>query len=463
MTDYTPEDLAPSDEPVATATAPTTAVVVPLTKDQQASVQAELDKQNAKPAATPTKDKPRVRAGGPVDKKVDKPAPPATATPIIAGSQPDPLLVDILCWPRRHDSPAELAFVKWLQALPMVKDLKMTKLALDSWAWTVPGKGDTEVMFSCHVDTVDDWQSCQQASAKKKLVYDPAMSIIGLDTSHKVGTCLGADDGAGIWLMLKMIEAKVPGTYVFHRGEEVGGLSAKGNAKDHKAFFSTFKQAIAFDRHMNTDVIIQQGGSICASATYGAALAAALNAGSGFAYKEATNGVFTDTKEYRGIISECVNIAVGYQSQHGSSEFQDWEHLEGLMKKVTTMKWHELPTSREPHQSEPAGYGGSSWQGRDWSGSRGSAKGLQDDFFGRDSKKGRDKEKGTRRSGSGRTTSMSSMVSGEDLDYYTYGDLFALVDDDPEKAKDVLIAYMRERARLMADIVTLEGIVEELK
>ena len=35
--------------------------------------------------------------------------------------------------------------------------------------------------------------------------------------------CLGGDDGTGVWLMTKLIEAGVPGRYIFHRAEEVGG------------------------------------------------------------------------------------------------------------------------------------------------------------------------------------------------------------------------------------------------
>jgi hypothetical protein len=152
MTDITNPEInaivaaeAAAAEPAKAATMP---LVMPLTRAQQESVQAELDKQS-KPK-TETKDKPRVRAGG-----MGQPAP--TPKPKPAGTnQPDALLVDIPCWPRKHDSPSELAFGKWIKALPMVSSsavVNTVPLSLGSWAWEVPGDGWEEVMFSCHIDT----------------------------------------------------------------------------------------------------------------------------------------------------------------------------------------------------------------------------------------------------------------------------------------------------------------------
>jgi len=446
MTDHTAQQfvdamLQAAEKAAEPATPPAPeGVPVPLTKAQQEAVQAELERQN-KPKPKP------VQQAKP--KPVPKPAPAGT-------NQPDALLVDILCWPRRHDSACELAFGKWLRALPMVqpdKGVNTKELSLGSWAWEVSGPGWEEVMFSCHIDTVDDLTSCMNPSSKKRLVYDPHLQVITLDSTHKIGSCLGADDGSGVWLMLKMIEAKVPGTYVFHRGEECGGITAKGNARDHAKYFEKRKMAIAFDRAGNTDVIDTQGGATCASKAFAEALASALNeGGSGFNYKPCSNGVYTDTKDYRGVISECVNLSVGYQSQHGSSEFQDWDHLETMLKRLIAIKWHELPVSRVPYiapaYSQPSG----TWKGAD-------ARGMQDDFFGVKGKE-RDKPKGK----AGGTTGTTSTATGStELNELRFIDVFTMVDDDPEEAKNVMLAFMRERARLLADIALLEEIIHDLK
>lgn len=417
----------------------------PLTEEEKKAVMAELDELQGPPKPVATKDKPRLKVGPKVvDKPVVKPEPKPAQRAV--NNTPDALLVDILCWPRRHDSPSELAFREWLRKLPQVQGLLTKELSLGSWAWEVPGPGREDVMFSCHIDTQDAGTSCQQVGAKKKLIYDTGMMVITLDSKHPVGTCLGADDGTGIWIMLKMIEAGVPGTYVFHRGEECGGLSAKGNIKDHADYFKKRKMAIAFDRAGAADVIIHQGGTTCASNKFGDALAEALNAGTGFAYKSHTGGVYTDTKEYRGLVAECVNLSVGYQSQHGPSEFQDWDHLERMMKRCLDIKWHELPTLRTPYIAPEAPI----YPKGGWSAQAGR---LQDDFFGVSGRDKRDKKIGA---------SMKTSSAVSDLDY-SYGELFNMIDDDPEKAKDVFIAFIRERARLLADIKVLESIVEDLR
>ena len=86
-------------------------------------------------------------------------------------------------------------------------------------------------MFSCHTDTV---HPKPHADFKNKLVIDPMTNH--LFTDHK--SQLGADDGTGIWFMLAMIEAKVPGLYAFHRDEEVGGLGSSESAKINKDYLA---------------------------------------------------------------------------------------------------------------------------------------------------------------------------------------------------------------------------------
>jgi hypothetical protein len=62
---------------------------------------------------------------------------------------------------------------------------------------------------------------------------------------------LGADDGAGIALLLRMIDNKIPGSYIFHLREEIGGTCAKGMAMHHSDFLVKFDRAITFDRRRN--------------------------------------------------------------------------------------------------------------------------------------------------------------------------------------------------------------------
>ena len=300
--------------------------------------------------------------------------PPGMSTP-FAGSavktlkdpppSVDPMLVEILSWRRRHDSAGEKLFLEWLDKRIADFGFKSTVAAAGCRMVTVLRKDKTmsTTLFSCHVDTVDGKPNTEQ-DHKQTIVYDPNFGDIFLDDKATNGTCLGADDGVGVWIMLRMIEAKVPGTYLFHRGEEVGGIGAKAVRDSAPGMLKLHKRAIAFDRANENEVIITQGGAPCASETFGKALAAALNtADDQFDYAISRGGVYTDTKEYRGLIPECVNLGVGYQSQHGPKETLSYRHAYYLLKACISVDWESLPTERkatiETYNHNSSGYAGS--------------------------------------------------------------------------------------------------------
>ena len=198
----------------------------------------------------------------------------------------------------------------------------------------------SNTMFSCHTDTV---HPKPHADFKNKLVIDPMTNH--LFTDHK--SQLGADDGTGIWFMLAMIDAKVPGLYAFHRDEEVGGLGSSESAKINKDYLASFnlERCIAFDRHYYEDVITHQG-TRCASDTFAQALSDQLNITPGFKFKPCDSGVFTDSANYTHLIPECTNISVGYWSQHTIKETQDIWFAEKLLDRLLQINWESLPTVR---------------------------------------------------------------------------------------------------------------------
>jgi len=197
---------------------------------------------------------------------------------------------------------------------------------------TVPGDPDT--LFSCHTDTV------HKASGKQQVIYDEP-----LDMAFKQDKLpLGGDDTAGVWLLLEMIALGIPGTYVFHYGEEIGCVGSKALAREHPEFLETFKRAIAFDRRGTTSVITHQMGDRCCSDEFGIALATALGGG----YVLDDTGLYTDTASYMELIPECTNVSVGYDHEHGPEEFLDVAHLNWLREAVQHVRWHELPVKRDP-------------------------------------------------------------------------------------------------------------------
>jgi hypothetical protein len=200
-------------------------------------------------------------------------------------------------------------------------------------------------MFSAHVDTV------HRTSGRQHVSYDHEMGLMvkTQNAGMSDNECLGADDGAGIWVLLQMVKANVPGTYVFHYGEEVGGIGSSGIALECPAWLASFDRAIAIDRKGTEDVITYQGWGRCCSDAFAKALSAQLNAvGQGHTFKPDTGGVFTDTANYVSDIPECTNLSCGYDAQHTSHENLDVEFLIRLKDALIEVDWESLPTERKP-------------------------------------------------------------------------------------------------------------------
>ena len=214
--------------------------------------------------------------------------------------------------------------------------------------------GDSDVMWSSHVDTVDPYKV---GSVGRKVNYDAEFM-----TAWCEDEILGADDGAGVWLMLEMIDAGVPGNYIFHRGEERGGIGSKGMAKHFADYLSTFTHAIAFDRRGVQDVITHQAIGRCCSDEFAAYFADALD----MTHRPDPSGVYTDTAEYTDLIGECTNISVGYEGEHMKGESLDVSYLlqlrDAIIHASRGCSFDNLPQVRKPGEVDPEDTY-SSWRG----------------------------------------------------------------------------------------------------
>jgi|694.fasta_scaffold120027_4 hypothetical protein len=201
--------------------------------------------------------------------------------------------------------------------------------------------GDSPIMWSCHTDTV---HRTDKSSDGKQPVY---MSSTGM--LHTAGSnCLGADDGAGMALMLAMIQKRIPGRYVFHRGEECGGIGSSHIAEMRPKWLDKMQACIAFDRYGYSDIITHQGGRT-ASEAFALSLAQCLNAAqAGFSYKPSRHGIFTDSANYSHLVPECTNVSVGYHGHHGAGETQDIRHLDNLLSAILAADFSKLTFAREP-------------------------------------------------------------------------------------------------------------------
>lgn len=244
------------------------------------------------------------------------------------------MLEDILTWKRPYDSDVEKMFVDYYLTDGEFEFAKFGPM--ENIVIVTDPKSKT--LFSCHTDTVHFKGGMQEVK------FDATDEVFFKDDNE----CLGADDGTGVWLMIQMIRAKVPGTYVFHRGEERGGIGSRWMRDNMATWLKQFDRAIAFDRRGETEVITHQGGVECCSKEFGQALCDALGTG----WRPSPNGTFTDTKVYIGVIPECVNVSVGYDRQHSSSEEQSAWFADYLLDRVQEIEWEALPTKREPKEAQ---------------------------------------------------------------------------------------------------------------
>jgi hypothetical protein len=207
--------------------------------------------------------------------------------------------------------------------------------------------GESDVMFTSHLDTATS------ANTKVNHLFDG--KYIKTDGT----SILGADDKAGVTIMLHMIENDIPGLYYFFLGEEVGCIgSKKVAAKQKTEKIEGINKVISFDRRGTDSVITFQSSQRCCSDVFGEALSKELNlADDTFEYKNDPTGILTDSVQFIKIYSECTNISVGYRSEHTFSETQDIEHLEKLAEACLKVDWNSLPVERDPSKTEYKSYG----------------------------------------------------------------------------------------------------------
>ena len=245
------------------------------------------------------------------------------------------MLLDMLSYKRPARSKAERAFINRF-IIPL-------KVEVDKYGNFYKKIGTSAVLWSCHVDTVHD------DSGKQVIGFD--MDEIGIAEKGK-SNCLGGDDTCGVWLMVQMILANVPGLYIFHREEEVGRKGSEFIAKYMSSHLKPIRFAIALDRKGDTSIITHQMGKRCCSDEFTKSLAEQL----GMGYKADDTGSYTDTASYVGLIGECTNLSVGFRNAHQATERIDRAHMFKLREKLLTIDESKLANVRVAGTTEYKSY-----------------------------------------------------------------------------------------------------------
>lgn len=194
--------------------------------------------------------------------------------------------------------------------------------------------GDSRTMFTAHMDDAS-WG--HRALKVRHVIRD---NMIHTDGS----SVLGADDKAGVTVLLYLLHHNVPGTYYLFIGEESGMYGSKWLLRHKKKWLTdNFDRCVSFDRRGYGSIISRQIGRVCCSDKFVDSLIEEYDK-TGLPHRNDPGGIYTDSAAFIGTIPECTNISVGYFSEHTHSERQDINYLERLAIASSKVNWEKLPT-----------------------------------------------------------------------------------------------------------------------
>lgn len=320
----------------------------------------------------------------PIKATTAKSSPPKPAAPPRADTRPTlageyAAIAELLSYRRPHESAGEEEFNKrFIESLPGCEAIIDVQTETDketntiteyhviqAYFVTIPrpdGKRLTTA-FCAHTDSVHNRTI---PDIRQRIAFDPMVDEFYMpDDAKHPHDCLGADDAGGVYVLRRMIEANVPGLYVFFRGEERGGIGSDYVMNHRPEIFEGIEHAIQFDRHGTTSIITEMACGRTCSDEFAVALGTLL----GMGHKPDPTGSFTDTATLAEIVPECTNVSIGYSSEHSHHETLDADYLVKLAAACIDAfrTCPELPTRRKPGEFHVGGrrgfgkYGGDAY------------------------------------------------------------------------------------------------------
>lgn len=189
------------------------------------------------------------------------------------------------------------------------------------------------VMFTSHLDNKCDEVEEVIHSFKNNFIRSDGFTI------------LGADDKAGVTIMLDMIDHEVPGLYYFFIGEENGRIGSTKLSEYLKInkdkLFTCVDKVISFDRQGYEDVVTNQLNKKSCGDEFANEISEKLNSFD-LKYTPTKDGSFSDSYSFIELYPNCTNISVGYFNEHFENEYQDIEFLEKLSKVCIEIDWENI-------------------------------------------------------------------------------------------------------------------------
>lgn len=184
----------------------------------------------------------------------------------------------------------------------------------------IVGIGDIPIALVAHMDTVFN-------VPVKDLYYDRQQNVLWSPQG------LGADDRAGVFAILKILQSNLRPSVIFTVDEEKGGLGANELAQK-KCPIEGLKYLIELDRRGKDDCVFYD----CDNAEFFQYVA-----NFGFSLRW---GTFSDISFLMGDWSVCgVNLSIGYENEHSYTETLNITHMNNTIEKVKKMlSEKDIPT-----------------------------------------------------------------------------------------------------------------------
>lgn len=289
---------------------------------------------------------------------------------------PSVLATQIMSYRRQFRSQGIALFAKeWL--IPKLQEIvAQLEKAGYTVATKVVGSGDTghgyhnfmfdvskdndfgKTLYVAHYDTVDRDTGFSETryghgapthSDKVQLTRKHVSVLDGvafINESHLLNedvACLGADDGAGLAVMLNLMANGVLGGYCFTTGEEVGGVGADAVLQHAEPFLKQYDFALEIDRRGTKDMVYEQSVGECASKAFAQWLVDEL----GMGHELSNRGSYTDVATFAEVIPENVNIASGYINAHSADEQVLLPYLDQLADALRKVDWSKAKAERK--------------------------------------------------------------------------------------------------------------------
>lgn len=196
--------------------------------------------------------------------------------------------------------------------------------------------GKSKTIFAAHLDTADRTLTRVRRQVKGDIISTDGKSI------------LGADDRAGLAVLLHLLRHNVPGRYLLFVGEEIGRFGSTGAEKD--GLGDGYDRIVCWDRMGDDSIITHQMGRLSCSPEFANALVDVYETiDPSLRLSKDPGGSYTDSYSFIDCIPECTNISVGYNCQHTVYEEQDARFLVHMAEASAEVPWEHLPTERDPH------------------------------------------------------------------------------------------------------------------